>query len=93
MSNIAGSGAVPLTVTTGNATVTGKGRLVGVSLTHSAAGSAILYDALTQTGTKLAHIACLTNDTVTLMFGDEGVAFNTGISVTVTGTCIIYVKQ
>ena len=78
-----GSTAVKATGNT-DAVVTGAGRLRGVS---GAAASIIVYDSLTQTGSVIAETTAANQYQ---FFGDEGVSFRTGLSVTSGGTFVLH---
>lgn len=78
-----GSTAVKISSST-NAVVTGAGRLRGVSGTTV---PVTVYDSLTQTGSIIAETTAVTQYQ---SFGDEGVAFKTGLSVTSTGAVILH---
>jgi len=96
MSNIAGSGAQAYTVGADGQVVTGKGRLIGLTLSNgvSVGGVSILYDNTSAAGTKLATIQSAANDIAVIMFGDEGVEFDNGVYADWTsGVLTVYVKQ
>lgn len=93
MSTYEGQGARPIRVTaSGNATVSGKGRLVGISVAGGTALTSV-FDALTQAGSAIAEVTAPSNH---LSFGQEGIEFNTGLSITLGAgatSAIVYVKQ
>lgn len=66
-----------------NAVTTGAGRLRGIS------GSAVItvYDSLTQAGSIIAET---TSTNTYQSFGDEGVSFLTGLSVTSTSPVVLH---
>ncbi len=63
-------------------------KLRGITLVGgSTDSSAIIYDAATQTGTPLVATKALTNDyKSTMLPGEQGLSFRTGLSVTIAGT-------
>ena len=98
MSNFAGNGAKAYTVGADGQVVTGKGRLVGVLLGHTATTTLVLYDntsaAADGTHPKLGTFGCAANDQGFVHFGDEGVEFNTGVFADWTaGVATLYIKQ
>lgn len=92
MSTYEGQGAKPYRVTaSGNATVTGKGRLVGISVAGGTAVTSV-FDALTQVAPYAAEVTAPS----TVSFGQEGIEFVTGLSITLgaaASSAILYVKQ
>lgn len=96
MSHFAGQGAKSVEVTADAAVVaSGPGRLVGVTLNHTATTTIVLYDsASAATGTKLAQIRCNANDQAAVWFGDEGIEFANGIYADWTaGVANVYYKK
>lgn len=87
--------ARPYTITGDGSVVTGKGRLMGASLTHTAATTAILYDhASAASGTKLLTLGCAANDNGSPFLPIEGVEFLLGVYADYNaGTLTLYIAQ
>jgi hypothetical protein len=70
-----------------NASKTGQYTVVGAFIVGAAANcSALIYDAVTVTGTEKFGVSTLANTTSTpIKFDSGGVQFKTGISVDLTG--------
>lgn len=96
MGTYEGQGAKAYTVGADGQVVTGKGRLIAVTLNNgaTAGGVAILYDNTAASGTKLATVGSAANDTAIVSFGSEGVEFVNGVFADWTsGVLHVYIKQ
>lgn len=81
MSNLAGAGARPYDFTADGTAYTGKGRLVGYRLIGGTA-AVVLYDNTAASGTKLVDTLSTAAEQWR-WFDEEGIAFNTGVTVDV----------
>jgi len=93
MSHVFGP-AKPYTVGADGTVVTGKGRLMGVLMTHTATTTCVLYDNTSASGTKLGTFGVAANDSSYVDFGEEGVSFINGVYADWTaGVVTLYIAQ
>jgi hypothetical protein len=76
-----------LSVTTGNAIVTGPCRIFSMAVSAAAGATGVLtiYNALTATGTSIQIKAPATGSSQ-FTFGREGIRFDTGLTIASSGT-------